>query len=507
MAHAEDVVPDPTTERPDDLPVVLVVIDGEPGEMLVDSGSQVNGISQEFYDKIARGNNSQLQIIPDELCKIRALGHTFLSKSAVEAVLTVGKNTRVKVKFKVLPGLPYAAVLGTPGIREHGFWMTSDLRQLITPGDFLPCLTQPQLASVRKCLKQRKMVRWQVKCVEDVVVGPREEMTIEVPIKSCDNLGTVMFTPDTAFTPITGMLLAHSVHKIKDNVATILVLNCAFLPVRMRRGTILGSFEPTDEKYVEGANKPMHHPTRKRGDIFVPISPKTRRRLREYVRNVRSKERQVNNILRRQTQGGQASDEADISSQSSEEEGEGLDPEKFPPIEDVEPDPERQPPRLDPMSLQKAMEGCKLNKHWRRRLVCLLWEFMDVFDGANLGNCDICPHEIDTGDVAPISQRPFPTSPRLRAVIETQVQDMLEKGVIRISDSPWSAGLVVVTKADGTPRVCVDFRMLNSVTRGPDRFPLPKIDDMINKLRNANFFTCLDLLSGFWQQAMDPKSI
>ncbi|MCP3667952.1 MAG: retroviral-like aspartic protease, partial [Gammaproteobacteria bacterium] len=111
LAHAEDVVPDPATERPDDLPVVLVVIDGEPGEMLVDSGSQVNGISQEFYDKIARGNNSQLQIIPDELCKIRALGHTFLSKSAVEAVLTVGKNTRVKVKFKVLPGLPYAAVL------------------------------------------------------------------------------------------------------------------------------------------------------------------------------------------------------------------------------------------------------------------------------------------------------------------------------------------------------------------------------------------------------------
>ncbi len=64
-----------------------------------------------------------------------------------------------------------------------------------------------------------------------------------------------------------------------------------------------------------------------------------------------------------------------------------------------------------------------------------------------------------------------------------------------------------MTKADGTPRVCVDFRLLNAVTRGPDRFPLPKIDDMINKLRKANFFTCLDLLSGFWQQAMHPASI
>ncbi|MCP3666836.1 MAG: RNA-directed DNA polymerase, partial [Gammaproteobacteria bacterium] len=192
---------------------------------------------------------------------------------------------------------------------------------------------------------------------------------------------------------------------------------------------------------------------------------------------------------------------------NSEEEGPGLDPGKFPPIEEVEPESNRQAPWLNQADLAKAMAGCKLNKHWRRRLICLLWEFMDVFDGTNLGNCGICPHEIDTGDVAPISQRPFPTSPRLRAVIETQVQDMLEKGVIRVSDSPWSAGLVVVTKADGTPRVCVDFRMLNSVTRGPDRFPLPKIDDMINKLRNAQFFTCLDLLSGFWQQAMDPKSI
>ncbi|MCP3664313.1 MAG: retroviral-like aspartic protease, partial [Gammaproteobacteria bacterium] len=201
LMHAEDVVMDQDSERPDDLPVVLVVIDGEPGDMLVDSGSQINGMSQEFYEKIARGNDSGLRIIPDEVCKIRALGHTFVSKSAVEAVLTIGKNTRVTMKFKILPGLPYAAVVGTPGIRENGFWMTSDLRQLNTQGDFVPCLTQSQLEKVRKCLKERKMVRWQVTCTEDVVVGPREEMTMEVTVDRCDKLGTVMFTPDKAFTP------------------------------------------------------------------------------------------------------------------------------------------------------------------------------------------------------------------------------------------------------------------------------------------------------------------
>ncbi|MCP3662091.1 MAG: RNA-directed DNA polymerase, partial [Gammaproteobacteria bacterium] len=222
---------------------------------------------------------------------------------------------------------------------------------------------------------------------------------------------------------------------------------------------------------------------------------------RQYRRVTKQRERELNAIFAVSSTPGEVAEKEDEG--ASDE----LDPEEYPAIEDEPPDKSRISPDLDPDALTKALEGCKLSPKWRLRLINLLWEFKDVFDSKTLGYCDIAPHDIDTGDAAPTCQRPFPVSIRTKAILETQIKDMLEKGVIRLSDSPWAAGLVVVTKADGTPRVCTDFRLLNSCTRGPDRFPLPKIDDMINKLRHAKFFTCLDLLSGFWQQALSPESI
>jgi len=82
----------------------------------------------------------------------------------------------------------------------------------------------------------------------------------------------------------------------------------------------------------------------------------------------------------------------------------------------------------------------------------------------------------------------------------TQVENMLDKGVIRPSNSPWSAPAILVPKkgADGTPkyRFCVDFRALNSVTKF-DTYPIPVFDEATASLHGSRYFTTLDRQSGF----------
>ncbi len=81
---------------------------------------------------------------------------------------------------------------------------------------------------------------------------------------------------------------------------------------------------------------------------------------------------------------------------------------------------------------------------------------------------------------------------------------MLRKGVIEPCDGPWASPIVLVGKKDGTTRFCVDFRRLNDVTR-KDAYPLPRIEDNLDTLQGAKYYSTLDLLSGFWQVDVAPE--
>ena len=140
----------------------------------------------------------------------------------------------------------------------------------------------------------------------------------------------------------------------------------------------------------------------------------------------------------------------------------------------------------------------------RRRLVEVLLEYADIFPvpGDPLtGHTDAVEHDINTGDRSPIRCAPRRMSPQKMKKEEDCVTEMLTGGQIEASDSPWSSPVVLVMKKDGGTRFCVDYRQLNDATI-KDAYPLPRIDDTLDMLAGKQWFSTLDLASGYWQVSL-----
>lgn len=130
-------------------------------------------------------------------------------------------------------------------------------------------------------------------------------------------------------------------------------------------------------------------------------------------------------------------------------------------------------------------------------------EYRDIFQGPDgrIRQTSIIKHTINTGQSGPIKQPPRRISPQQKQVIETELQKMLGEGIVEPSNSPWAAPVVIVKKRDGSNRFCIDYRKLNAATI-KDAFPLPRIDDALDALSGAKWFSTLDLASGYWQCGM-----
>ena len=94
----------------------------------------------------------------------------------------------------------------------------------------------------------------------------------------------------------------------------------------------------------------------------------------------------------------------------------------------------------------------------------------------------------------------------VRHEVARQLKQMQEDGVIRQSNSPWASAMVLVCKKNRSVHICVDYRHLNSVIK-LNAYPLLRIDDLLDQLGSAWYFTILDLADGYWQIRVAKNSI
>jgi hypothetical protein len=133
-------------------------------------------------------------------------------------------------------------------------------------------------------------------------------------------------------------------------------------------------------------------------------------------------------------------------------------------------------------------------------------EYRDFFSSPTgvLTHCQV-KHPIDLTPDAPLPNGPvYRRSLMENDEIRRQIRELLQKGHIRPKSSPCRSPIVLVQKKDETWRLCIDYRALNKITVR-NRYPIPKIDDLLDQLKGAKFFNKIDLKSGYHQVPIQPE--
>ena len=141
-------------------------------------------------------------------------------------------------------------------------------------------------------------------------------------------------------------------------------------------------------------------------------------------------------------------------------------------------------------------------------VAALLIKYQNTFSTNewDLGLTHLTEHPINTGAAAPIKQRPHRVPLAYAAEEKGAIEDLLKKGVIQKSVSPWASPIVLVRKKNGSLRPCVDYRKVNALVK-PDGFPLPRIQDCLDAVAGAHLFSSFDLTSGYFQIPLKKEDI
>ena len=354
----------------------------------------------------------------------------------------------------------------------------------------------------------------------DVLVDvPRNQLTIRNPYGRYEIVRTLQECTEARFTAVPKMQTKIAPETISCVNYKIKSSQKATKGRRVRkRGSWLATIEPIDDYYRERqVNVPKAVLTVREGETFVPLLnaawqegqevelPQEMGRLRVkaleevYEKRVLDDSKECEHQVFSFDEDGDLKDmvnfgpmDSDIDSLCTSEPPVEVikDPTAFP----TKPPTEHLRDRLKPQSVDA------LDK--------LLVEFEDIFckNKTDIGFTNFIQHDIELKPGAePTKETYRRLHPDKRESADKQVDELLKLGMISPSQSPFSSGVVMVKKGDGSYRMCIDFRKLNSVTK-KDAFPLPRIDETLDRLGDAKFFTTLDMGSGFWQVPLTERS-
>lgn len=161
----------------------------------------------------------------------------------------------------------------------------------------------------------------------------------------------------------------------------------------------------------------------------------------------------------------------------------------------------------NPIELAELNIGTMLNKDQQKILLALVRDYRDCFavNLNELGLTTITEMDIQLKDSEPVVFRPYRLSQTERLEVRSMVDELLHHNIIRESTSPYASPILVVKKKTGDKRLCVDYRALNRKTI-KQHYPIPRIEDQIDRLAGSKYFCALDLASGYYQIPLAEQS-
>lgn len=151
----------------------------------------------------------------------------------------------------------------------------------------------------------------------------------------------------------------------------------------------------------------------------------------------------------------------------------------------------------------KSTDGVSLDAQQKQQLDAVLQANAEVFGNISEPTPH-AEHRIDTGNHEPIFSPPYRLSFAKTRELKAEVDKMIEADIVAECESPWASPVVMVPKRTGGIRVCIDYRKINAVTV-PDRYPLPRMDDLLHAAKSTKYMTTLDLQSGYYQIKVNDK--
>ncbi|GFS76285.1 retrovirus-related Pol polyprotein from transposon 297 [Trichonephila clavipes] len=147
------------------------------------------------------------------------------------------------------------------------------------------------------------------------------------------------------------------------------------------------------------------------------------------------------------------------------------------------------------------VNASELNKHLHDKQMDRLRELLNKYSKCfsnNPGLTNLVEHEIQLVSDQPVRTKPYRMSHRQNEILKNEINRMLKLGIIEVGESDYMSPMILVEVAGKEPRPCIDYRKLNGIIR-TEYFPLPNIEERVEKVSAAKFITVFDLSKGYWQ--------
>ncbi|GFW77991.1 retrovirus-related Pol polyprotein from transposon 412 [Trichonephila clavipes] len=174
-------------------------------------------------------------------------------------------------------------------------------------------------------------------------------------------------------------------------------------------------------------------------------------------------------------------------------------------------DQELEIPYLENNSLvydfEDVIQASELNKHLHDKQMDRLRELINKYSKCfsnNPGLTNLVEHEIQLVSDQPVRRSPHRTSHRQNEILKNEINRMLKLGIIEVGELDYMSPMILVEVAGKEPRPCIDYRKLNGIIR-TEYFPLPNIEERVEKVSATKFITVLDLSKGYWEEQREEK--